>query len=106
MNDSAKPSPKKTTPGGESHSASSPPPSPPIAMPRGRGRPQFGMRGMMAVVMLLCVPFALLGGLWREGEHMVESPRVLVYIVAAVAAPMLVMVLVSLVKPAVALWRR
>ncbi len=79
---------------------------PPTASPPGRGRPQFTMRGLMATVVLLCVPFAVWGGLLREGARAGDSPRVLVYIVLAAAAPMLVLVLVSLVKPAVGLWRR
>ncbi|HEV3003968.1 MAG TPA: hypothetical protein VGX78_05875 [Pirellulales bacterium] len=73
--------------------------------PRSRfrgGRPQFSMRGMMAVVVLLCVPFAIWGGLLREGVHAEDSPRIVVYIVLSLAVPMLVLVLVSL---AVDLWR-
>jgi len=63
------------------------------------------MRGMMAVVVLLCVPFAIWGGLLREGAHAANSARVLVYIVLVIAAPMLVMVLVGMVKPAVGFWK-
>ncbi|HVC94262.1 MAG TPA: hypothetical protein VND64_11260 [Pirellulales bacterium] len=78
---------------------------PPSASPPGRGRPQFTMRGMMATVVLLCVPFAIWGGLLREGARAADSTRVLVYIVLVMAAPMLVMVLVGLVKPAIGFWR-
>ncbi|HUY36489.1 MAG TPA: hypothetical protein VMV69_27380 [Pirellulales bacterium] len=79
------------------------PPSPPAR--GGRGRPQFTLRGLMATVVLLCVPFAIWGGLLREGARAAESKSVLLYIVLVMAAPLLVALLVSLVKPAVGFWR-
>jgi hypothetical protein len=63
------------------------------------------MRGLMATVVLLCVPFAIWGGLLREGARAAESMRVLVYIVLVMAAPLLVWLLVGLVKPAVGFWK-
>jgi hypothetical protein len=68
---------------------------PPSHSPKG-GRPQFSMRGMMAVVVLLCVPLAVWGGLLREGAHAEDSPRIAIYVVLSAAAALAVMVLVSL----------
>jgi hypothetical protein len=58
----------------------------------GRGRFQFGMRGLMATMVLLCVPFAIWGGLLRAGKNPGDNSRLFIFVLLCVAAPMGVMV--------------
>ncbi|MEX2118630.1 MAG: hypothetical protein WD847_03395 [Pirellulales bacterium] len=86
-------------------------PSSPGSPPRGSGksrggwRPQFGLFGLLATMALLSVPFAVWGGLLREGAKPEESPRLMFFVVMAIASPMLVMIAVSAVKPIRRWWR-
>ena len=85
----------------QEHSAEGPSPQPssqrpstqpPSPQPSGRGRFQFGMRGLMATMVLLCVPFAIWGGLLRAGKEPGDNSRLFVFVLLCVAAPMGVMV--------------
>jgi hypothetical protein len=66
---------------------------------RRRGRIQFGLRSLLVATLLFSVLFAVMGGLVREGLDPEKNPRLIVYVVLAVAAPMLVMIGASLLEP-------
>jgi hypothetical protein len=76
----------------QEHSAEGPSTQRPSMPPPGRGRFQFGMRGLMATMVLLCVPFAIWGGLLRAGKEPGDNSRLFVFVLLCVAAPMGVMV--------------
>ncbi|HUY87112.1 MAG TPA: hypothetical protein VMV10_00095 [Pirellulales bacterium] len=83
----------------------------PDASGRGRAEPpsgrfQFGMRGLMATMLLLCVPFAIWGGLLRAGKPAQGNARMYVFVLLSVAAPMGVMILISLALSASRAYRR
>lgn len=78
----------------------------PPAASRRSGRFQFGMRGLMATVILLCIPFAIWGGLLRAGGEADGESRLVLFVLLCVAAPMGVMVLVAALPAATRIYRR
>lgn len=70
------------------------------------GRFQFGMFGLMATMLLLCVPFAIWGGLLRAGKPTPGSTQMFVFVLLSVAAPVGVMILISLALAASRAYRR
>lgn len=70
------------------------------------GRFQFGMFGLMATMLLLCVPFAIWGGLLRAGKPAPGSTQMSVFVLLSVAAPIGVMILISLALAASRLYGR
>ena len=67
-----------------------------VAKSPGGGRFQFGMRGLMATIVLLCVPFAIWGGLLRAGKPgQGDSTRKFIFVILSVAAPIGVMMLIG-----------
>ena len=73
--------------------------------PRPGGRFQFGMRGLMATIVLLCVPFAIWGGLLRAGREADGSPRIIIFVLLCLAAPMGVMILLAAMNAAARVYR-
>jgi hypothetical protein len=77
------------------------------AKPPGGGRFQFGMRGLMATIVLLCVPFAIWGGLLRAGKPgQGDSTRMFIFVILSVAAPIGVMMLIGLAGSAARAYRK
>lgn len=76
----------------------------PAAPPSGRF--QFGMFGLMATMLLLCVPFAIWGGLLRAGKSTPGATQMSVFVLLSVAAPIGVMILISLALAVSRLYRR
>lgn len=77
-----------------------------VAKPSG-GRFQFGMRGLMATIVLLCVPFAIWGGLLRAGKpEPGGSTRMFIFVILSVAAPIGVMMLIGLAGAAARAYRK
>ena len=70
------------------------------------GRFQFGMFGLMAAMLLLCVPFAIWGGLLRAGKPTPGSTQMFVFVLLSVAAPIGVMILIGLARSAVRGYRK
>lgn len=79
--------------------------SPAERVPR-RWRFQFGIWALLAAMGLFSVLFAVWGELLRAGAGPDNSPRLILFVVLAVTAPLLVMIAVSLARPAGRLWRR
>lgn len=71
--------------------------------PPRRWRLQFGLATLMVATMLFSFLAALLGGLLRERPGAKDNTRLVFFIIMAVAAPMLVTIAISLIKPAVRL---
>lgn len=74
--------------------------------PRPGGRFQFGLFGLMATMLLLCVPFAIWGGLLRAGKPAPGSTQMFVFVLLSVAAPIGVMILIGLAGSAARAYRR
>lgn len=72
----------------------------PASNPRRGGRFQFGMRGLMATMVLLCVPFAIWGGLLQAGKESGGSPRMIIFVLLCVAAPIGMMMLLAALSAA------
>lgn len=70
------------------------------------GRFQFGMRGLMATIILLCIPFAIWGGLLRAGGEGDGESRLVLFVLLSVAAPMGMMLVVAALPAAIRLYRR
>lgn len=78
----------------------------PQSAQRPSGRFQFGLFGLMATMLLLCVPFAIWGGLLRAGKPTPGSTQMSVFVLLSVAAPIGVMILISLALAASRLYHR
>lgn len=74
------------------------------AAPRG-GRFQFGMRGLMATVVLLCVPFAIWGGLLRADGKDKGDSQLVIFVLLCVGAPMGMMLLLAALNAAARVYR-
>ena len=60
---------------------------------------QFRLRTLLVVTLLFAVLFMVMAGLLREGLNPEKNPKLLVFIVLAVAAPLAMMMLASFVRP-------
>jgi len=65
----------------------------------GPSRPRFTLRWLFKAMLLASVVFAVFGGIVREAAHS-DSDMLLVFLMMAVAAPVGLMIVLSLIRPA------
>lgn len=72
----------------------------------GDGWPRFRLGSALAGMVLLCLLFALMGGLLRATRSGEGSRQLPLYVLLSVAAPIAVMILLDLVLRANRWWKR